>query len=405
MKAPPARKKVSYRWVLVLLGLAIGVSILLVYAENRVYFPSDPYSGGSADHVHAFALDPQQPQHLYIGTHYGFFRSRDGGQSWTRLNGQNGMSATIVATSVSISPVAGHTVYVSGYLLDSGNPTGLAVTLDDGAHWHLLPTGGANHLPDPRILFVVAGWAQPGEVFAYSLDSGLFRSTDGGQTWHNVAQPFMAQVTSFVPVLDCGASAAPAITGTACPERLIVGTTQGLFTAPDATAPSISFTAMPGMSSYVYAVALHRAAPWQAYISTQQGVFRAAAPLGPYTETSSTANGAPTLTGLTVPGGDPTALFGVTNVNQVVISHDGGATWQAQGNEQLTRGVSQLQSGLRSATGNNSPQWAGGQNIFLTLLQAPVSNDASVFAAISFPVQIFRTNDQGHIWQDLSQGG
>lgn len=399
----PPRKQ-SYRWVLVLIALAVVVSILLVYAENRVYNPATPFAGGTGDHVHAFALDPMQARHYYVGTHYGFFRTRDGGQSWDSLKGQGGLSATLVATSVSISPIDGRTVYVTGYRLDTGNPTGLAVTHDDGAHWQTLPTGGANHLPDPRILFVAAGWAQAGEVFAYALDTGLYRSLDGGQTWHNVAPPFTGQVTTFVPMLDCGTTAQPALTGTACPERLLVGTTQGLFAAPDATTASIAFAPVAGITGYVYSIAPHRPAPWSAYISTQQGIFHASAPLGPYTATASTANGAPTLTNLAISGGDPNTLFGVTSTNIVVTSRDGGQTWDAKGNGQLTRGISQLQSGLRSATGNNAPQWAGGQNIFLTVLQAPASSGTTVYAAISFPVQLFQSSDGGHLWDELGQG-
>src|SRR5215469_6997785 len=101
----PARKPMGYRWLWVLVGLAIVVSILLVYAENRVYEPATPFLGGIGDHVHAFALDPLHDNHIYVGTHYGFFRTTDGGANWARLNGQGGISAALVATSLSISPI------------------------------------------------------------------------------------------------------------------------------------------------------------------------------------------------------------------------------------------------------------------------------------------------------------
>jgi hypothetical protein len=388
----------------VLIALAVGVSILLVYAENRVYNPATPYEGGTGDHVHALALDPMQAQHMYLGTHYGFFRTRNGGGQWTRLNGHNGLSATLVATTISISPLDGRTAYVSGYLLANGNATGVFVTHDDGDHWQQLATGGKDQLPDPRILFVAAGWQQPGEVYAYALDTGLYRSTDGGQHWMSAAAPFAGQVTTFVPLLDCTGTT-PQITGTACGEHLLVGTTQGLFDGTAGAGSSETFAPISNITGYIYAITIHRASPWRAYVSTAQGIFQATTPDGAFTQAASTANGAPTLTSMATLDSDPASLVGVTASNIVVTSHDSGQTWNAKGNEQLTRGISQLQSGLRSATGNNSPQWAGGQNTFLTLVQTPAQGASAVYVAISFPVQLFRSEDSGQIWDDLSQGG
>jgi hypothetical protein len=396
----------NYRWLLVIVGLAIVVSILLVYAENRVYQPSTPFTGGTGDHVHAFVIDPFNARHIYLGTHYGFFRSNDGGSSWTRLSGAGGIPQTLIVTSLSLSPIDSGTVYATGYDLDSGNALGFFRTTDDGARWQNLPTGGTGELPNPRVLFVAAGWALPGEAYAYSIDDGLYRSTDGGAHWEQVAQPFAGQVTAFVPVLDCsGVSGQTAMTGTACPERLLVGTTQGLYIGTAASTGAIAFTAVPAVSSYVYSVAVHRGPAPAISASTTQGVFRASSPEAAFTQIDSVASGAPTLTSLAASGPDAAMLFGVTTQNVVVTSKDSGASWQAAGASLLTRDVSQLTSGLRQATGSNTPQWAGGQNIFLTVIQTPVGSAAGVYAAISFPVQLFYSADAGQNWSDLNNGG
>src|SRR5271165_5805241 len=233
------RKPMNYRWLIVLIALGIVVSIVLVYAQNQVYEPATPFLGGTGDHVHAFALDPSQPDHLYVGTHYGFFRSTDMGRQWTRLNGAGGIPDTLVATSVSISALDGHTVYATGYHLGSGDAAGIFVTRDDGAQWHLMPTGGADHLPDPRVLFVAAGWSAATEAYTYSLDTGLYRTTDAGVHWKHIAAPFAGQVTAFIPYLACGGQA---VTST-CPEQFLVGTTQGLFSATNA--PTLTFAPVP----------------------------------------------------------------------------------------------------------------------------------------------------------------
>ena len=400
------RKPMSYRWLLVLGGLAIIVSILLVYAENRVYQPNTPFSGGISDHVHAFALDPFHQEHFYLGTHYGFFRTTDGGATWTRLNGIGGIAQTLVATSVSVSPFDGNTVYVTGYELASGNAAGVYVTHDDGAHWTNLPTGGAGNLPDPRLLFVAAGWGGAGEGYAYSINAGLFRTRDGGKHWQSVAAPFAGQVTSFVPALACADPAqATTAVGSSCPERFLVGTTQGFFIGQNTAATAITFTAVPQVTGYIYAVVAHRGTQPVVYVSNQQGIFQAANPDGTFNQISSVANGAPTLTSLAVSGGDSTLLFGVTPQNIVQSSHNSGQTWSPVGSSLLSRGLSQLSSGLRSATGSNTPQWAGGQNQFLTVIQAPADNSTEVYAAISFPTKLFLSGDGGTNWNDLSQSG
>jgi photosystem II stability/assembly factor-like uncharacterized protein len=394
----------SYRWLFVLGGLAIVVSILLVYAENRVYEPATPFEGGIGDHVHAFALDPLHNNHIYVGTHYGFFRTTDGGANWMRLNGQGGISAALVATSLSISPIDGKTVYVTGYELGSGNASGVFVTHDDGDHWSSLPTGGAGHLPDPRLLFVAAGWSQPGEGYAYSIDYGLYRTLDRGEHWQQVAQPFAGQVTTFVPMLACDDPSQMVMTGPNCPERFLVGTTQGLLVGSVAGS-GLTFAPVSSITGFIYAVAAHRGAQPSVYVSTDQGLFSASDPAASFTQVASVANGAPTLTSLAVSGADPLQLFGVTQQNVVQRSKDGGKTWVAIGTSLLTRGLSQLTSGLRSATGSNTPQWAGGQNKFLSLLQAPTGDSTQVYAAISFPVEMFTSSDDGNIWTDVNRSG
>ena len=395
----PRRKPMNYRWLLVLFGLAIIVSILLVYAQNRVYEPSNPFQGGTGDHVHAFALDPYASKHMYLGAHYGFFRSTDGGASWTRLNGNGGITKTLVATSISISPRDARTVYVTGYNIGSGNATGIYVTHDDGSNWQNLATGGAGNLPDPRVLFVTAGWADPAESYAYTIDYGLYRTLDRGAHWQQIAPPFSGQVTTFMPIPTTCSQ-------TTCPEQFYVGTTQGLYTGTAATPTApVVFNATPLITGYVYAVAPHHGDQPYVYVSSEQGLFRADGPGGTLTGVTTVAQGAPTLTSLAVSGKDARLLFGVTQQNIVTRSQDGGKTWNAIGASLLTRGLSQLSSGLRQATGSNTPQWAGGQNKFLSILQTDVQSDSThVFAAISFPTQLFLSGDGGQLWTDLSQG-
>jgi photosystem II stability/assembly factor-like uncharacterized protein len=393
-----------YRWLLVLLALAVALSVLLVYAENYFYNPATPFRGGIGDHVHAMTLDLQHPNILFVGTHYGTFRSDDSGATWTALDNQShGLSDVLIATSITVSPVYDINVYLTGYMRDSGNAAGMLVSHDGGDTWQTLPTGGPGQLPNPRILTVQAGWAAPGECFAYLVGYGLYRTEDGGAQWQQVSGELPAQVTGIYPV------AAHGQTGT---EMLYVATAQGVYATPLSqpanSAPQLTFQPVPGATGYVFTLAVSRETTPVLYAGTDQGLYRAVG-IGHAFQTvgSAAAGSVPALTNLVVANTAPNLLYGVTAQNAVIRSTNGGVTWQASGGDLLTRNLSALQAGLRQATGNTTPAWAGGalvtQNKFLTLLQINPNTPNEVYAGISFPVQLFHSTDGGQNWADLSK--
>jgi len=409
------RRRGRYRWLLILAALAIVLSILLVYAENYFYNPATPFRGGIGDHIHSMVLDLKRPNILFIGTHYGTFRSDDSGASWTSLgNASHGLSSVLIATSITISPVDDENVYLTGYMRDSGNASGVLVSHDGGNTWQTLPTSGPGQLPNPRVMMVQAGWEGAGECFAYLVGYGLYRSEDGGAQWQQVSGDLPYQVTGIYPVterLPQQLSTAHA-SGTASTEVLYVGTAQGVYatllTEPANRAPQLTFQPVPGVNGYVFALAVSREATPVLYASTDQGLYRAVGIGHAFSTVASVAAGAvPVETSLAVANSQPNLLYGVTSQNVVIRSTDGGITWQETGQGLLTRNLSALQSGLRQATGSNTPAWAGGalatQNKFLTLLQINPNAPNEVYAGISFPVQLFRTTDRGQNWTDLSQ--
>jgi|GEM_PF-3009563 photosystem II stability/assembly factor-like uncharacterized protein len=393
-----------YRWLLILIALAIALSILLVYAENYFYNPATPFRGGIGDHIHAMVLDLKHPNILFVGTHYGIFRTDDAGATWTSLtNGHHGLSSVLIATSITVSPVNDANVYLTGYMRDSGNAAGLLVSHDDGNTWQTLPTGGPGQLPNPRILTVQAGWAAPGECFAYLVGYGLYRTEDSGAHWQQVSGELPDQVTGIYPVTAHGQTGQ---------EVIYAATAQGIYatplTQPANSAPHLTFQPVPGVTGYVFTMAVSRASPPVIYAGTDQGLYRAVGVDRSFTTVSSVAtNAAPVATSLAVANSQPDLLYGVTSQNVVIRSTDGGITWQESGGGLLTRNLSALQAGLRQATGNTTPVWAGGalvtQNKFLTLLQINPNTPNDVYAGVSFPVQLFHTTDGGQTWIDLSK--
>jgi photosystem II stability/assembly factor-like uncharacterized protein len=183
--------------------------------------------GTAANHVHSLLALPKHV--LVLATHYGLFRSEDGGASWTKVAAGNnqlmqGLMAyslgysflnpqrMYVLTQVAVNPHTGTLgLYSSSdqgktwklaiatasitsgsiYLEEPGNDTpdevyiylpdlgalGLRVSLDAGQHFSSTGT-----LPFGRILGLLAVPGAPGQLLAYSGD-GMARSVDGGAHW------------------------------------------------------------------------------------------------------------------------------------------------------------------------------------------------------------------------------
>ncbi|MEM8908249.1 MAG: glycosyl hydrolase [Bacteroidota bacterium] len=128
--------------------------------ESLWNHPSRPdhWFGGGFDHpgIHSIVLDPRDAQHLFIGVSCaGVFESRDGGATWLVRN--QGLRAD--------------------YLPD--------------------PQASVGH--DPHLL--LASPAHPDWLWQQN-HCGIFRSTDGGQSWQDVSEPEGMANFGFTIALD-----------------------------------------------------------------------------------------------------------------------------------------------------------------------------------------------------------
>jgi photosystem II stability/assembly factor-like uncharacterized protein len=125
-------------------------------------------------HVHSLWVDPQDPDRLLVGVHGGLYRSSDGGRSWT-LAALDGDDAMNVVGAADAGPlwVAGHDVLERsedrGRRFDPVRPAGLP-GLD--LHGYAVRDG------------------RPQEIYAAVAGEGLFRSTDGGQSFAVASRAF-----------------------------------------------------------------------------------------------------------------------------------------------------------------------------------------------------------------------
>lgn len=151
-----------------LVVLALTCQLASHHANAAVWFPQGPFGGDAR----AFAADPRDPKHLYLGTETGWvYDSKDGGTTWKRLSQVDRRSDLVI----------------DHILSDAKDPLRLVI--------------GAWTVDRP--------------------DGGIFVSEDGGKTWYSQAEMRGQSVRSLTQ-------------SSTNPELLVAGTLQGVFQSTDA---------------------------------------------------------------------------------------------------------------------------------------------------------------------------
>ena len=153
--------------------------------------------------IGAIALAPSNPKVVYVGTGEpwvrnsvsvgtGVYRSTDGGNRWQSL----GLDSTERISGIVVHPEDENVVYVAalGPLWSDGSQRGVFKTTDGGQTWARIlyldeSAGAASISMDPArpdVLFV-GMWSHRRTPYdfdsGYRGNSGLYRTTDGGENW------------------------------------------------------------------------------------------------------------------------------------------------------------------------------------------------------------------------------
>jgi photosystem II stability/assembly factor-like uncharacterized protein len=166
---------------------------------------SDGYLTTSA--IGAIAVSPSDPSVIYVGTGEtairgnvshgdGVYRSTDGGRTWSNI----GLAETRHIGRIRIHPDDPDTVYVAalGNAWAPNPDRGVYRTTDGGKTWELVlhksDRAGAIDLTmdpnNPRVLVASIWQAQrfPHKLESGGPDTGIWRSTDGGDTWTEITR-------------------------------------------------------------------------------------------------------------------------------------------------------------------------------------------------------------------------
>lgn len=191
---------------------SVGGGVWKTENAGRTWFPiSDsqgPGSGIPIGSIGAIAVAPSAPNVIYVGTGepdirsqhsygIGVFKSIDAGKTWTHI----GLEATRQIGRIVVDPQDPNRVFVAalGHVYQSNPERGVFRTTDGGAHWTkvLFKSNdiGAVDLAldpsDPKTVYASL-WATrrpPWSVYSPPNlpGGGLFKSTDGGSTWNQLA--------------------------------------------------------------------------------------------------------------------------------------------------------------------------------------------------------------------------
>ena len=107
----------------------------------------------------------------------GVWRTLDGGATWARLGGAT-IPGDAAAGSITFNGTGGTTV-----ALVSTGRDGIFRTMDNGATWVAVNNGLPTAEPGRLSVFNTVFGAHAGEVLAYVEGEGVYRSTDGGGNW------------------------------------------------------------------------------------------------------------------------------------------------------------------------------------------------------------------------------
>jgi photosystem II stability/assembly factor-like uncharacterized protein len=159
----------------VLVGTRKGAFILTSDAKRRQWDVGGPhFAGWEVYHVKG---SPVNPDRIYASQTNGWFgqiiqRSDDGGKSWHQPGTPVGESTTPGGTPKGES---------NKFVYDTSPETGKPLTTHQ---WY---DGTQRPWEFKRVWHLEPSLADPDTVYAGAEDAALFRTTDGGQTWHELA--------------------------------------------------------------------------------------------------------------------------------------------------------------------------------------------------------------------------
>ncbi|MGZ5090785.1 MAG: WD40/YVTN/BNR-like repeat-containing protein [Burkholderiales bacterium] len=292
--------------------------------------------------VRAIAVDPRDPDVIFVGTQDGPYRSTDGGNHWERLGFPD---RGAVVWSLTIHPTRPHTMYAGT------SPVALYRSEDSGDTWRKLPQAKSPaHCEkagfDTRTVRITVDPSRPDDIYVALEVSGVIRSSDAGETWTDVSASLIKlaeqpHLKSSVGSRSCGDSEGmldshAIAVSSAAPGTAFLAIRMGLFRSDDRGA-SWYDTNIGRFSPRTYCrdviVSPHDARVMYACLSpaafsNDGSLYRSDDLAQTWRRIDHGIKADSTLMAVAVHPSDPARVYCVSRGGQVFGTEDSGASWQ-----------------------------------------------------------------------------
>jgi photosystem II stability/assembly factor-like uncharacterized protein len=281
--------------------LAVGIIAIIATGVGAVVWwradSARAVSINDVSHIHGIAVDPNDTSRLYLATHHGVFHtSPDGTAQQVSENSNDYMGFTPHPTDAQV-------IYASGHPSQGGN-MGVLISRDGGRSWTQLATG-----VDGPVDFHAMDVSRADSNMIYGVYGDVQVSRDGGITWAAVGAP-------PADIIDIAASAIN-------PDFVYAATLNGLTVSRDAGSsweptgsqgqPASLVQTAPDGTVYAFIVG--------SGLMQSPGAALDWRPLND-------DFGERVLLHLAVDPTNPDHIFGVTDESEILVSTDGGRSWQ-----------------------------------------------------------------------------
>ena len=174
-----------------IMAIIIGIAISSALSSPNPVSQSEFSRTVDWRHIHGLGIDPVDRTILYIATHGDFYHSHDGGPPFK----VDVVRADYMAFNA--SPSAGIPLYASGHPSTGGN-TGLIKSTDGGQSWDSV----AKVLEPPVDFHAMAvSKSDPDTIIGFdSAGRGLFKTIDAGKTWKTLQYPEYISALAISPL-------------------------------------------------------------------------------------------------------------------------------------------------------------------------------------------------------------
>lgn len=280
------------------------VAWLPVETRAQSWMPVGPPGGN----VRALVADPMRPHRLYLGTASStFYRSDDGGRRWVRSS----QGFPVKGCSLDEIVVGRNGAVFVGYWEINGRGGGVARSDDGGRSFTILKGISGESV---RALAVCPADRQ---VIAAGTLTGVFLSSDGGQSWRRITPEGHADLRNV------GSVAFNPID----PRSLYVGTWHLGWMTTDAGASWQPMHRGMEDDSDVMTLTVDPRDPSTLYATACTGIYRALRPGGPWTQLKGIPEGKRRTRAFALDGAEGNVLLAGTTTG-LWISEDRGSVWR-----------------------------------------------------------------------------